>query len=589
MNKAIETITSDIFSPGLPIQPKSPSQDSCIDFSKISFYENEDIVPDFYANLETLALEVDRLQMTQEDHRSHEFRKMQGNLDESNSIVLEFNEQELENAIRDLTRASRYEESTTCVVEAGGIHVKIILSKPKTRVYEKKNLIQSGMQERERVLTQLDSNTLIQNFTSDLEQFMSKSYADSLEFSNEIISVKHLQGISQSEFTRIHQQKIEHQRLVSKLEWQCAEIAMIKEQYQMKINKIQEFERQILEKRNEIRNEDFKMQTQRLIVSKDQEIIQQQKKVIEKIIEDNRKKFEIVKNTLAEVKKHANFIIKPLSVPKVTLEKKKSEEAIVLKPRRNEPKYQLDFEIQLVQQEIKSLEQSLCEGSQNSESIQTKLDRLKTKESNLKSNRVINASLERSNSVSSKISYFERERTFSSIISSQSKPSLDSKVLLNSNKININTSIKKPPVQSPAKIPENSNKSSSEMQNYLKLRENRLVEKEEELTKRENMLMKNWGKVPDGMGILTMVQNEQRNLKILRSDLEKRQRNLEQDVLAYARRCSEMKAKERDVLNTIESFDAFIYQKKQVENRLQFLLSMFEDISNSSMHGINIH
>jgi septal ring factor EnvC (AmiA/AmiB activator) len=81
------------------------------------------------------------------------------------------------------------------------------------------------------------------------------------------------------------------------------------------------------------------------------------------------------------------------------------------------------------------------------------------------------------------------------------------------------------------------------------------------------------------MGI---VHNEQRNLKILRNDLEKRQKILEKEVLAHSRKRSELKAKERDVLNAIESFDAFTYQKKHLENRLGFLISVFEDLSSSN-------
>ena len=302
-------------------------------------------------------------------------------------------------------------------------------------------------------------------------------------------------------------------------------------------------------------------------MAKDAEILSKEKKIIEQSQEDNRKKQEIIKNTLEELSKNANVILKPTNSQ--TLLKKTSEERIVLKPRRNENKF--DVEISVIQQEIKALENILLTDTTNSESIQTKIDRLKTKQSSLKSKRVINASLERSNSLTSKINFFEKERKKSLL--TQEKPVSETSVLLTSNKINILNS--KPPIKS--KIEKKD--SSDDFEKFLKLKENRLVEKEEELNKRESMVLSQLSKAPDNISLVSFVQNEQRNLRILRNDLEKRQKNLEQEVLGNARKFSETKAKEREVLNAIESFDVFLYQKKHLESRLQFLLTLFEDSS----------
>ena len=265
---------------------------------------------------------------------------------------------------------------------------------------------------------------------------------------------------------------------------------MIKEKYQGKIKKIKEYKKFIKEKMIKIRNDEGKLQTQRIIIEKDQEILQQQKKMIKQINEDNRKKIEIVKNTLNEVKKNANFIIKPIIASKNITQKKKNEESIVLKPRRNEYKHDIDYEIQLIQQDINNLENSMHNNPNKSDSIQTKIDRLKTKQSNLKSKRVINASLERSNSASSKIHSFDKEKTISLLKSAQTKQTNENRILSNSNTINILNS-KKPPLQFPIKFNEKMTESPDEFQKYLKLRENRLTEKEEDLIKRENMLLNN--------------------------------------------------------------------------------------------------
>lgn len=568
LNKVIQGITSDQLSPGPPHCLASPSQDSYFDFSKISYYENEDFNAEFLNQIEKYATDLDRLSMVQEDFRSHEVRENQ----EFREIVIEITRCEIEEMKMELEKIRSLGDRDSGKIIVGGKRLRFVV-RANEKNYPGKDLIQQNlfMKEGKDKMTNKD----FQEFQSELEMYMQVSFNESLQFpcgTSEVVQ------FSRSTYTEIHkstERALEHQQLINKLEWQCSEISMIKEQYQQKIVKLQEYEKIIMEKKVEIKNEDSKLQTQKLIIAKDQEIIQQQKKIIEQVREDNRKKSEIVKNTLSEVRKNANFIIKPISSSAKPLEKKKSEEAIVLKPRRNEHKGEIDLEIQVVQQEIQNLEFLLQNGPKNSESIQTKIDRLKTKHSNLKSKRVITASLERSNSVSSKISFFERERTFTS---TNSKSSFDSQILSSSNKINVLNS-KKPPIQSPIKTPEKAD-GQCEFQKYLKLRENRLSEKDDELTKRENMLMSNLGKNSDGIGLVNVLQTEQRNLKILRNDLEKRQRNLEQEVLAYARRCSEMKAKEREVMNTIESFDAFVYQKKHLENRLQFLLSVFEDSLN---------
>ena len=120
----------------------------------------------------------------------------------------------------------------------------------------------------------------------------------------------------------------------------------------------------------------------------------------------------------------------------------------------------------------------------------------------------------------------------------------------------------------------------------MKLRENRLIEKEEELSKRENMLVNNWGKHPDNLGLVQIVQNEHRNLKILRNDLEKKQRIFEQQVLTQSRKCSEFKVKEKEVRRGFEQFETFLNEKKQLESKLMFLLNLLETVPDDSYNKV---
>jgi hypothetical protein len=587
INKVIQTITSEQLSPGLSRNTESISEDSYIGCSKFSYYEEEeeDYNPELYN--ECSLIDLTRSLMIKEDYRSHEFRnhaKYSTDIDTDRSVALQLCVNDLIKASNEIDRIKlEYEIGVTQnSLKIGEKKLKIFL-KDREVVYANKKTIQNSFG---RLLSteETNFNLCTSNFATDLEAFMKTAYNESIRPQN-TYECPYITFTSQADQQKIAYQKSESQKLLEKLEWQCAEISMIKEQYHKKLSKLNEQEKILIEKKNETKNEENKLKTQQIIISKDVEIIQQQKKNIQQIIEDNRKKSEIVKNVLAEVKKNANFIVKPLNCPKKLLEKKKSDESIVLKPRRNEVKYESDIEIQSIQKEIQSLEVLLKNDTKNSESIQTKIDRLKTKQSNLKSKRVITASLERSNSVTSKINFFEREKSLHAITSSPSQRILDPSTLLSSNKINIINS-KKPPIKSfcPYDKPI---ESPDEFQKYLKLREARLLEKEDELSKRETMMLSKFSRTPDSIGLIPILQNEQRNLKILRNDLEKRQKNLEQEVLSYARKCTETKAKEREVLTAIESFDVFLYQKKHLEERLQFLLSVFEDISSTCIQNIN--
>ncbi|OMJ93154.1 hypothetical protein SteCoe_3975 [Stentor coeruleus] len=599
LNKVIQNITSSQFSPEMPLMTISPSQESFEDFSKSSFYEGDDSKYDEQSEIPD-SLNNERLMMTIEDFRSHEDRGkyLIKGPPMNSKIVLDVSYAELAKLNADINniRISCEDSVVENIVNVCGKQI-IFRMRDREKVFVNKNILCNSF-----AAAHMNKNPMknalkkAEVFQTELENLMQQSYNDSFAYStnkivNHNLSYKYnTTALSQTEISIAKAQKIEHLKLVEKLQWQCSEIAMIKENYKKKLQKMHEHEKFIRQKRNEIHQEESKVYSQRIIIGKDLELIQEQKKAIEQIKEDNRKKLEIVKNTLAEMQKNANFIIKPACVIKQENNKNKSEECIKLKPRKNEHKYDIDGELQSISKEIKELEALLVAVPQNAEHIQIRLDRLKTKESNLKSNRVITASLERSSSMSSKLNFIDKDRTKTPLSTSKSKPILESKILKSSNNSNISltNSVKKPPFISPIKTIEKTIEKHDDYQKYLKLRESRLIEKEQDLSKRENMLLNLFNQNSDSISLVTIVQSEQRNMKIIKNDLEKRQKVLEQEVLNCSRKSSELKAKERDILNAIESFDAFTYQKKHIENRLQFLLSIFEDISKPVLSQNNI-
>ncbi|OMJ95679.1 hypothetical protein SteCoe_929 [Stentor coeruleus] len=597
LNKLIQNITSRQFSPDLPIICRSPSQDSFTEYSSKSLYETGESYIETLSEIEAVC-EAERFMMKNEDFRSHEDRKNCSIQTQSDNMIAIFDVtlDDLGKLINDINniRTSSEKSSIDNIVNISGKQV-VFRIRDRGKFFISKDILSYNFTEskiNQIVPKNIENNR--EDFKSEIEEKMMQSFNESFPFTlyqdpsfqkapKPLWTKSYTNSIdfSYTEISLAKNRKTEYLKIIEKLQWQCNEIIMVKENYQKKFKKLHEHEKRIREKNNEILQEESRMKSQKIIIAKDLEIIQQQKKLLEQYKEDNRKKLEIIKNTLAEVRKNANFIIKPISTPKTQTEKKKSEESIVLKPRRYEHKFESEQELQSLSQEIKELENLLSTVPENAEHIKTRLDRLKTKESNIKSKRVITASLERSNSMSSKLSILDKERNKTPLKPSQSKPVFDTKPLKSSNNINTQNfpSEKKQSFISPKKILTKTNENPDDFQKYLKLRECRLIEKEEELSKRENILYNNLSKNIENIGLVGIVQNEQRNLKILRNDLEKRQKILEKEVLTHSRKRSELKAKERDVLNAIESFDAFTYQKKHLENRLQLLISVFEDLS----------
>jgi len=85
--------------------------------------------------------------------------------------------------------------------------------------------------------------------------------------------------------------------------------------------------------------------------------------------------------------------------PSFLLSQKSSEN----RPAIADQKVETETEMKILQNEIAKLEYQLKKDKQNSESIQLKIDRLKTQQSKLKTLKVMKESVERSNSFASRL------------------------------------------------------------------------------------------------------------------------------------------------------------------------------------------
>lgn len=548
LNQVIQNLTNQRLSPSSRLKSsRAPSIDSFLDSGKISIEESEsdEEVFNFY----------DRKNMQIEDFLSHEQRNYEKVLNNS-KIILELNQEQLVKLCEDLGGIrDNFDLTTDRIVNTGNKQLILVLKDRNCALPHKDYIPLLFNSNKKHSQTYHNDNNL------DLDSLMSKSYSDSFPLSIQtLIPSPSFISTCEQTLNKVNNDKL--QRNISKLQWQISEVAQLKANFSYKLLTLTTWEKNLTQRQNEIYIQEQKILNEKFCLEKDLEILNQQRKGLLMTFEENNKKQEIIKKTLQGLKTQKNFG----NIEK-SLEKKQSFEAIIVKPRRAEQKSEIDNEISELEKEINYLESE--KNSFQSELIQTKVDRLKTKLSSLKSKRVINASIERSNSVN-KLHMFDREKLNKSPIL-VSGSSLKNNPLISSSGFNASKEKKENHEKDKKSFGTN-----EEIQQYLKLRENRLNEREEELSKRENMIVNNLGKLQDNLGLVSIVQNEHRNLKILRNDLEKRQKSMEQQVLAFSRKCSEMKVKEKEIVENNERVEEFLRQKKQVETQMEFLISLLE-------------
>jgi len=287
--------------------------------------------------------------------------------------------------------------------------------------------------------------------------------------------------------------------------------------------------------KNYFKSKELQLSNKRSLFLKDVENLKQHKKLLETLRGANKKYLQIIKTLSIDPNKQLLC----------------------------DSKNQIESDMLVLQQEISSLEE--IQSTDKSGVIQTKIDRLKTKQSNLRTLRVINASTERSNLVAARLRCTSRTQTPNSFkenatgnVSSQNKENMPTHRA------------------SPEKVYQNSLEG---FHSYIKMQENRLIEKEQELNQREALLSQAWLNTNQEADIVQAVRSEQRNIKILRKNLEKRQKNLEAESLLQLVQKQELSKLEKNFSNSVSTISNFIYEQAILETRLQFFFDFLESVT----------
>ena len=493
------------------------TSDSQKTFSRFS-EDNEDNYLELkvYKGIEEVLQELDRASMIREDFRSVELRNEEYSDD---SYLLEVSEDDIELIIRQL---HDLKVNNRQKVSISGKVFEFVLNKDKVQLASKQDLI-------EKLDFNLDEEAKLgyfesfDSFSDSLTGLMQRAYEDQFQISYYCESFKESVVCDRPGPCR-------ERKVLQELEWKIFEVNQIKSNYQSKILTVNEGLKEIYGLRNGVKSKEIKLANQRNLLNKDLQNLKHHKKIIEKIRFESKKFLNLCES----------FNITPTRPSSRASNTRGSSESHA----------QIAEEIINIQQEISRLES--IQSNSTSSTLQTKIDHLKTRQSNLRTLKVISASAERSNLVASRLRSVNKPNILRDISRSS-----------NMNKENI---IKLSPCK-------NFNNGIEGFESYIKLQESRLVEKEQEINMRESSLNKLLITKESSSEIVKNLMSEQRNLKIIRKNLEKQQKTLENEVYANIIKSENLQKSEQNLIQKISSLSKFIQDQSSIESRLQ---SFFE-------------
>lgn len=492
------------------------TSDSQKTFSRFS-EDNEEtyLEQKVYKGIEEVLQELDRTSMTKEDFRSMELRKE--NYSDDN-YLLEVSVQDIEKIIRQL---NDLKVKNNQKVKISGKVFEFVLNKDKIEMVDKVEIIENFD-----FCVNEEKFGCFENFNylnENLMGFMQQAYDEQFQLSYNCESFCGDRVGGRTGFCR-------ERRIMEELEWKIFEINQIRSNYQTKVLMVNEGLKEIYLIRNSVKSKEIKLANQRNLLNKDLQNLKHHKKIIEKIRFESKKFLNLCEN----------LNVTPTRPSSRTSNTRGSSESHV----------QIAEEMINIQEEITRLES--LQSNTTSSILQTKIDHLKTRQSNLRTLKVISASAERSNLVASRLR-------------SVKKPNILQDISKTSN-INKENLIKLSPCK-------NFNNGIEGFESYIKLQESRLIEKEQEINFRESSLNKLLITKESNTEIVQTLISEQRNLKILRKNLEKQQKNLENEVFTNIKKSENLQKSEQSLVQKISSLSKFIQDQSSIESRLQ---SFFE-------------
>lgn len=568
LNQVIHSLAYEHTSPDASRFLYSPSIESLQGFSKVSGDENDEEVysENIYKNIEDFLLELDRASMVREDFRSMEIRRIQRSAPEEisqNSIEIDITQEELIDFIKSLKklRDDNRKSISDLSLDLGSHNINFTIRKNNLMSIQKNYIANSFFQAFPIPKLELPNTSFPEYPQDDAIEKLVKNMQNSY---NEQFSPCHIKPLDQNLVSvQDYKKQIagcfmkqEQQKILESLEWQSLELMSLKDQYQQKLNKLIASETELFSIKNSLKNEEYRIQTQKILLAKDVENLFQQKRILEKLRDDNKKRLGAIKTLISE------FTFIP-------------EEDKNISPQK---KTEIDCEMDRLQNEIDQLEHGLDLQTDKTESLQMRIDRLKTQQSHLKTLRVMNASAERSTIFASRVKGAESRRAFAL----QELSRNNSTNTINSQRTSRNSIAPQPQRNLLSQIPINKENQATSLEGYqiyIKTQESRLIEREQELNKREMMLTKSFGDYSSKENLIQTIQNEQRNLKILRKDLEKRQKILENDILSNTNKTSELHTKEKEFSKVVAIVTTFIKEQNFLENRLQMLFEFLECVA----------
>ncbi|OMJ82900.1 hypothetical protein SteCoe_16297 [Stentor coeruleus] len=379
--------------------------------------------------------------------------------------------------------------------------------------------------------------------------------------------------------------KMEVDEIREDLEYQMADLELMKKKLLNQLESLSKFSKQL-------RQKDIELIKLRESLEDTETELKSQRQLLEDKEIKHFDKIKIIKSKINEVCPDitSSVELKPRSSIETSSTGRLSP--LVIQVRTSTPVLPMrssdmtSDELTALQNELAMLEA----GPQDSNTL-LRITRVKTQISTIRSATAINNSLRNSTSSLSKINDHKRNTSNCSSGDYNVSPSplprsgcsspIGPDNLYNS-QILLRRTAPRPPAPGPRKAPQKVKEKETPddieiVRNQLRLQESRLKEREELIDEKENRLQRTWMRLPNSEELISMVQKELNYLGLIKKDYEDKYEDLNAELVTFAKKTSQLKAKERELENKMIELGK---EKKQIDDDKRIYEQKYEVIMN---------
>ena len=409
---------------------------------------------------------------------------------------------------------------------------------------------------------------ILSKFCEDIEKNMLETYQEKTDempepavFCSPCFTPGKSWALMEFDYKVLRRQHQKCEIISSNLQWQSIEVQLLRSELQKKLQIVTEKELHLISKHQELNKSQKDYEEKNSRFEKERAGIEREVERVDKY----KRRIEKMKRVLKSQIEGFGSLNRPSSASRAS-DTSPSLRRFRSNSSMNEP---LEAEIEELQHEIKSLETSLQESVNDTESVN--LSHLYTKLSNLKTQKAIEKNAFNSDSVQVILTKpmerlpIPRRFTFSS--PENSPNSTPTKMPTSSPREN-SSEISKPPIYRKNIRGQTDSVSTLSTTRVMNIKEERLVERETELLRREKELQQTWMNLPDGQKLIPIVQKQIIDLQKTQAEYDKKIKLLQNQIIKY----DSLEEKIKDEGKASESPDVNLNKVKDLYKLMEELL-----------------